>query len=129
AAEVADEPLAKSGMDPFDRAALRRAAVLAEYPRGMRHEALSAQIAAARSAEADIDRQLAIHLVMSHHGYGRGLLPPIRDPNPVKVHVPSLGVFDSANTIDWDQPSRFMRLNETYGRWGLALLETVVRLA
>lgn len=30
--------------------------------------------------------------------------------------------------VDWKQPERFARLAQVYGRWGLALLETVLRL-
>lgn len=129
AAEIADEPLAKSGMDPADRAAWRRAARLSGYPSGMRHEALSARIAAVRLADADIDRELAIHLVASHHGRARALLPPTCDHDPVKIDVPGHGVFWSGDTVDWAQPARFAALNGVYGRWGLALLEAIVRLA
>ena len=45
-AAAATSPLAKSGMDPADRAAFRRAQELSGYPAGMRHEALSARITA-----------------------------------------------------------------------------------
>jgi CRISPR-associated endonuclease/helicase Cas3 len=129
AAEIADEPLAKSGMDPADRVARQRAARLSGYPRRMRHEALSARIAAVRPADVDIDRELAIHLVASHHGRARALLPPTHDPAPEKIEVPGHGVFGSGETVDWAQPARFAALNRAYGRWGLALLEAVVRLA
>ena len=129
AAEIADEPLAKSGMDPADRVTWRRAARVSGYPGGMRHEALSARIAAVRPVNTDIDRELAIHLVASHHGRARSLLPPISDPAPVKIDVPGHGVFGSSDTMDWTQPARFATLNGVYGRWGLALLEAIVRLA
>lgn len=36
---------------------------------------------------------------------------------------------NSGATIDFDNPARFARLNERYGRWGLALLESIVRCA
>jgi CRISPR-associated endonuclease/helicase Cas3 len=129
AAEIADEPLAKSGMDPADRAAWRRAARVSGYPRGMRHEALSARIAAVRPSDAGIDRELAIHLVASHHGRARALLPPTSDRDPEQIDIPGHGVFGSGDTVDWAQPARFAALNRAYGRWGLALLEAVVRLA
>ena len=31
--------------------------------------------------------------------------------------------------INWDQPARFVELNERFGPWGLALLEAIVRRA
>jgi CRISPR-associated endonuclease/helicase Cas3 len=161
-AAAAAAPLAKSGMDPADRAAFRRAQQLAGYPPGMRHEALSARItamllahaaepagtapaagngtAAAGTALADVaaeaagaDPDLIIHLVASHHGYARPLLPPIADPAPLDIEVSPDGIvfgkLSSADVIDWDSPARFARLCERYGRWGLAMLESIVRLA
>jgi CRISPR-associated endonuclease/helicase Cas3 len=129
-AELADEPLAKSGMDPSDRAAFARARRAAGYPEAMRHEALSALITSRRVAgDPAVDRDLVVHLVASHHGHGRPLLPPVADPAPVEIEVEGVGVFDSGQTIDWTHPRRFDQLNSTYGRWGLALLETIVRLA
>ena len=161
-AAAATAPLAKSGMDPADRAAFRRAQQLAGYPAGMRHEALSARItavllahaagsagtspaagdgaAAANKVLTDIaaeaagaDPDLVIHLVASHHGYARPLLPPIADPAPLDIDVDQDGIargkLNSADVIDWDSPARFARLCERYGRWGLALLESIVRLA
>ena len=126
--------LAKSGMDPADRAAFRRARRLSGYPPGMRHEALSARIARL-TASADgmgVDPDLVIHLVAAHHGRGRPLLPPVTDPEPREVAVTTSGithVLSTAELVDWDGPGRFAALNDRYGRWGLALLETIVRLA
>ncbi len=133
---MADRPLAKSGMNAADRAAFKRAAILSGYPSRMRHEALSARIAAAmleRSPSGDMDRDLAVHLVAAHHGCSRPLLPPIVDEHPEKVEL-TLGdgpreLFDTAETIDWASPARFEELCGRYGRWGLALLESIVRLA
>lgn len=127
-------PLAKSGMDPADRAAFRRVQHLAGYPDGMRHEALSAQVAGlqADGCRHDIDADLVIHLVAAHHGRSRPLLPAITDPDPCLVPVTISGStrqLSTAATVDWDAPRRFAELNRRYGRWGLALLETIVRLA
>jgi CRISPR-associated endonuclease/helicase Cas3 len=134
---AATAPLAKSGMDPADRAAFQRAQQLAGYPAGMRHEALSARITAMLLAQAadpaDADPDLVIHLVASHHGHGRPLVPPITDPAPVDIKVPgdgtTPGTLNSAITVDWESPARFTRLCQHHGRWGLTLLEAVVRLA
>jgi CRISPR-associated endonuclease/helicase Cas3 len=129
-ADAAAEPIAKSGMDPADRQAYRRAREQAGYPTGMRHEALSARIVAAYLAGmSEVDQDLVVHLVTSHHGRSRPLLPPIVDEAPETVTVTGIGEFSTAETVDWDAPRRFARLNQRYGRWGLALLETVVRLA
>lgn len=48
AADIGEQHLAKSGLDPALRAAFRRACTAAGYPAGMRHEALSARIATRR---------------------------------------------------------------------------------
>ncbi|MGW4463089.1 type I-G CRISPR-associated helicase/endonuclease Cas3g [Micromonospora sp. NPDC004704] len=131
AAELATEPLAKSGIDPTNLAEARRAREAAKYPSGMRHEALSARIAALHLAEhpEDVDPALVLHLIASHHGRSRGLLPPVVDREPVKVVVPGLPVLGTEETVEWQSPTQFDQLNTEYGRWGLALLETVVRLA
>ncbi|MFG1941600.1 type I-U CRISPR-associated helicase/endonuclease Cas3 [Nonomuraea sp. NPDC048826] len=134
AAEAEDPPLilAKSGMNPLDRHLFRVAQQRAGYPTGMRHEALSAQIAGALLDNAtDVDQNLVLHLIAAHHGYNRSLLKPVTDPEPItsiqrdgqKIEV------DSARSVDWSAPHRFTALTGTYGRWGLARLEAIVRLA
>ena len=135
-AHAVSEPLAKSGMDPADRAAFRLAQRLSGYPSGMRHEALSARVAAFvlehDKEDLAIDADLVRHLIASHHGYSRPLLPPIADPGPVEVEFQLNGTLVKLvtdETVDWDSPERFVFLGRNYGRWGLALLEAVVRLA
>jgi CRISPR-associated endonuclease/helicase Cas3 len=132
-AEASAVVLAKSGMDPADRAAFRRAAALSGYPTGMRHEALSARIVASRLSsdpDEDLDADLVVHLAASHHGRSRPLLPPIPDDHPVEVQVPGVGEpMKSHEVVDWEAPARFKRLNERYGYWGLALCEAILRLA
>lgn len=137
AAKVSAEPLAKSGRDPRDPLA-RRAARMAGIPRGFRHEAVSARIAdelavAAPQLVADADVELVRHLVVAHHGHARPLLPPLLDPEAPAVRVTAeeveIKVDGARHQVDWGQPEQFERLNARYGPWGLALLETVVRLA
>ncbi|MDQ1711968.1 MAG: CRISPR-associated endonuclease/helicase Cas3 [Frankiaceae bacterium] len=133
AAEVAAEPLAKSGMNGLDRRAFRLAQVRSGYPGRMRHEALSARAAALYLAERDdVDADLVRHLVASHHGRSRPLLPPVTDDSPVDVVIETVDgavVLRTDECVDWEQPARFVALNARYGRWGLALLEAIVRLA
>ncbi|GAA0629166.1 type I-G CRISPR-associated helicase/endonuclease Cas3g [Streptomyces crystallinus] len=138
-AESLDEPLAKSGMDPADHTGRRRAARLANWHPELRHEALSALavqnwLTTHPSHTQGLDTDLILHLVASHHGHARPLLPPVTDPAPVNVTclMPDqqhITVNSAAMGTDWTGPDRFHALNHRYGPWGLALLEAVVRLA
>ncbi|MER3410698.1 MAG: CRISPR-associated endonuclease Cas3'', partial [Thermoleophilia bacterium] len=143
--EASGVPLAKSGMDPSDRAALRRARELAGLPPGWRHEALSGLLARTLLSRGLVDRDsvdtdLLIHLVQTHHGRCRPLFAPgangslagwdvdLREVIPgVEASLEEL--LPSSLSFDWEGPARFARLCRRYGRWGLALLETALRLA
>ncbi|MCY3932704.1 MAG: type I-U CRISPR-associated helicase/endonuclease Cas3 [Acidobacteria bacterium] len=129
------EPVAKSSMPHhlWDKA--RREA---GWPSGGRHEAISARLVSRWLAASDEwpdapMRDLLMHLVMSHHGSGRPLVPPVEDGtrDPVSVRVEETDVEAPADleVVDWAQPSRFKRLNDEFGPWGLALLESIVRQA
>lgn len=137
-----DEPLAKSGLDPSDRAGFVRARILSTLPSGTRHEAWSAALvrrhlqAGSRPGEVDLD--LVVHLVASHHGHARPWLPPVTDDHPTELTLaiqagPLAGeakvTINTAEMVDFEHPGRFARLNRRYGRWGLALLEAIVRCA
>jgi CRISPR-associated endonuclease/helicase Cas3 len=134
-AALATEPLAKSGLDPADRLTWRRAAHLSRLPAGARHEAWSAALV--HEYLEDIggypgDHDLLVHLVAAHHGYARPLARLVRDraPRPVTALINGRKVTVASDaTVDLQQPARFARLNDRYGRWGLALLETIVRCA
>lgn len=137
AALVAEEPLAKSGRDSRDPVA-RTARRLAGLPRGFRHEAISARLfdelaTSQPSLIAGVDVELVRHLIVSHHGKARPLLPALLDDAAPKtrVEVDGQGVMvdGEPNQVDWTQPARFEALNGRYGWWGLAFLETLVRLA
>ena len=125
--------LAKSSTPRHRWAATREAA---GWPSGGRHEALSARLLR-RWMETHVHglsallADLLIHLVVSHHGGGRPLVPPAADDTSGTVAgtIDSDVVEVSANLsrIDWEQPSRFRRLNDEFGPWSLALLEAIVR--
>ena len=129
----ATEPLAKSSAPRHRWEAMREQA---GWPRGGRHEDLSARL-----VQAWLDgrpdwgnatlRELLIHLVISHHGKGRPLVPPpVTDGTHGKVSgvVSGTPVEAAADltVVDWGQPARFRRLNDHFGPWGLALLESIV---
>jgi len=125
-------PLAKSGLAP-DRIQLARSA--SGWPRGGRHELLSARLVAEwlRSHPVDFDADLVLHLIASHHGYARPLVPPVEDRAPVHLRA-DIGGWEVAasgdlGTTDWGQPRRFRAVCERYGLWGAALLEAIVRQA
>lgn len=132
---VADEaPLAKSGMDPADRRSVRAAFRASGLPRGYRHEVGSAQAVAgvAERLGADVQTELVQHLVASHHGYARPLFPAVSDEEgqPFRIVTSEDSVLaDPTASVDFAHPDRFSTLSAAYGHWGLALLETIVRLA
>ncbi|MBB5998733.1 type I-G CRISPR-associated helicase/endonuclease Cas3g [Streptomonospora salina] len=124
--------LAKSGFNPADRTAYRQALARSGYPPGLRHEALSARIAAALLDQHgyDVDRDLVLHLIATHHGRARPLITPVLDPEPPAIPLPTgLEAITAANGLDRNQPDRFARLQQRYGPWHLCLLEAVVRMA
>lgn len=121
-------PLAKSGMRGDDRAAALIARREANLPTGYRHEAGSAQaVALLLAGRSDVDPRLVLHLVAAHHGNARPLLPAVSDDGPT-YEVRGLTVNPS-RAVDLAHPSRFRQLSDRYGHWGLAMLETIVRLA
>ncbi len=124
--------LAKSGLP---RHSWNAARVAAGWPRGGRHEVLSARLV---SQWLDFDsewgtgllRELLLHLVISHHGHGRPLVGPVLDEAPAalacSIDGHSLTTSADLSEVDWEQPARFHRLNSEFGPWGLALLESIV---
>ena len=105
------------------------------WPRGGRHEDLSARLVRAWLQRNptwgdSVKRDLLLHLVISHHGKGRPLVPPVADGTADVVSGVLAGASVTApadlGIIDWDQATRFARLNQSFGPWGLALLEAVV---
>ena len=131
----AARPVAKSAA-PRNRWAAARAA--SGWPAGGRHEDLSARLVAEwlqtpGSYLAGDAADLLIHLVISHHGKGRPLVPPVEDGSPTLVSHEledvSVSCRADLSAVDWTQPGRFKRLNDLYGPWGLALLEAIVRQA
>ena len=105
------------------------------WPKGGRHEDLSARLVCAWLAQrpdwgSTLQRDLLVHLVISHHGKGRPLVPPAVDGTTAFLSAVVEGVSVTANAdlamVDWEQPGRFQRLQDQLGPWGLALLEAIV---
>jgi len=129
--------LAKSGLNPRDQAARRRARERAGYPGGGRHELQSLAMieddAALRARVQDFD--LVLHLVASHHGFCRPLPPAVPDPAPVEITLQHGNELLKASSRPvWSQldsgiSDRFWSLIERYGWFGLTWLEALLRLA
>jgi CRISPR-associated endonuclease/helicase Cas3 len=68
------------------------------------------------------ERDLVLHLIAAHHGFGRPHFPSALafDPEPKGKDVEAIAA---------EMPPRFARLQRKYGRWGLAYLESLLRAA
>ena len=123
-----EEPLAKS---------LPGARRVRGYPEGMRHEVASVAMI---ESNGDVlvsahDRDLVLHLVGTHHGWGRPLPPIIEDLEPQVLaytldgHLLEATSNLTESSLALDMADRFWRLVDRYGYHGLAWLEAVLRLA
>ncbi len=131
-----DRLLAKSDMNAADMGARQAAQKLAGYPQGQRHECYS--VALLRSCPSLIaelqDPDLAQYLAGSHHGRGRPYMPAI-DDDGIQFQFSFKGQnlsFDGNHALeklDSGWVDLFWRMVRRYGYWGLAFLETIVRLA
>ncbi len=124
-----EEPLAKS-LPGVGRS--RRG-----YPTGMRHELASVALIESNPDVLGMahDKDLVLHLVGTHHGWGRPLPPIIEDGEPQTLSYTFDGHPMQANSdlvespLALDMADRFWRLTEQYGHHGLAWLEAILRLA
>jgi CRISPR-associated endonuclease/helicase Cas3 len=97
----------------------------ARLPEPFRHEfasLLDAQTDEAWETLDDDMKDLVLHLIAAHHGRGRPHFNSDEafDPDAQALATEALAV---------DVPRRFARLQRTYGRWGLAYLESLLRAA
>ena len=84
---------------------------------GYRHEFGSL----VRAIDRGVDNELALHLIATHHGWGR---PYFRENAYDREILPS-----KSREIEADARRRFGRLQRRYGRWTLAWLESILRCA
>jgi len=99
-------------------------------PDGFRHELISlALVRANGSAEFD---DLTLHLIASHHGRGRPFAPVVFGESGVSWKGWRVTVTQAAelagHRLDAGVADRFWKLTRRFGWWGLAWLETLLRL-
>jgi CRISPR-associated endonuclease/helicase Cas3 len=128
--------LAKSAMNAADRRARQTAQKLAEYPQGQRHECYSVALLRhyPQLLAGLADPELAQYLAGSHHGHGRPYMPVIEDGG-TEIDFAfggqnlQLTGEHGLEKLDSGWVELFWRMVRRYGYWGLAFLETIVRLA
>lgn len=109
-----DEPLAKSGgkMKPMEL-------------NGFRHEFGSVlDLLHDRELQtlSEEEKDLALHAIAVHHGFGRPHFPP-------ESAFDRAWSVEEADTVAVQIPMRYARLQRRYGRWGLTYLESLLRAA
>lgn len=112
---------------------------LSELPEGFRHEMLSVDLLRKCSLPDQVNRQLLSHVIAAHHGYARPLAPVAIDSECPGFSLDSVGLgyvsteersqWTPSYRLDSQIADRFWELNRKFGWWGLAYLESVLRLA
>ena len=116
-------------------------------PAGFRHEMLSLELAQRLRDDLDFDsRDVMLHVIAAHHGHARPFAPVVIDDNPPAVGLemlvsrtgtgPELQIdaenrlrLIPAHQLNSGISERFWQLTRRFGWWGLAWLESTVRLA
>lgn len=137
---VPPEPLAKT-VGNLSPARWRQLGESVEMPDHFRHEALSAQLVQMILPDrlkpySEVERELILHLIASHHGYGRPFMPICADTDLPGISDHQLTAtaeqrrsWPPAHRLDSGMAERFWQLSRHFGWWGLAYLEAIVRLA
>ena len=139
-----DAPIAKSVFGTADVQASRAARAAAGLPGGLRHEiasvaALADALATGGVADMpdEVDIELALHLVATHHGLGRPVprVPSTSASGPREFAVRAAGIAGSArgDAVEaWEAGAwlrRFLAVVDRYGPWGSAYLEALLMLS
>jgi CRISPR-associated endonuclease/helicase Cas3 len=105
------------------------------YPKGARHEFASTALAEVGAGwPQGCDPELVLHLIGTHHGYGRAL-PPVWPDDDFEVRVKVNGTevtvqgAHRVGQLDSGWTDRFWAMTRKYGWWGLAYLEAILRRA
>jgi CRISPR-associated endonuclease/helicase Cas3 len=132
------EPLAKSAKSPRTPAEREQARQIHKYPKGARHELLSAALVAEKIGVEKAD-DLLLHIIATHHGSGRPFADPVEEEKSALTLFKTPPLFGETFQLDssaqqickWNAelPERFWRVVRKHGWWGSAYHEAVFRLA
>ncbi|WP_218934480.1 type I-G CRISPR-associated helicase/endonuclease Cas3g [Rosistilla ulvae] len=110
-----------------------------ELHTGFRHEMLSVDLLQQFEHKETCDMTLMSHLIASHHGFARPLAPIAVDETLPGFSLKPFGGaaishqqradWTPAHQIDSGIAGQFWKLNRRFGWWGLAFLESILRLA
>ena len=117
-----------------------------ELPSGFRHEMLSVDLLHHVTTKdhdcgngQQSDRELLAHVTAAHHGCARPLAPVAADDSLPGFNLDSFSATDVSHEeraswipsyrLDSGIGERFWNLNRRFGWWGLAYLESMLRLA
>jgi CRISPR-associated endonuclease/helicase Cas3 len=117
-----------------------------QLPIGFRHEMLSLDFAQQLQHDLNADSlEVMLHAIASHHGHARPFAPVVFDEAPPAVSLEKLFPSSTAalnasisteqrlrlpaHRLDSGISERFWKLNRRFGWWGLAWLESTLRLA
>jgi CRISPR-associated endonuclease/helicase Cas3 len=104
-------------------------------PKGFRHELISLLLTEKGLGTGELERELVLHLVATHHGYCRPLAPVVLDSTPAALCYGDVELSaearlsGAAHRLDAGVADRYWKLTRRFGWWGLAYLESVLRLA
>jgi CRISPR-associated endonuclease/helicase Cas3 len=134
---IGGPPLAKSTKLPGSRLEWSEACRRAGFQQGGRHEVASLAFAEMHPKLAKAHSpELVLWLIGTHHGHGRPFFPAIDWPGQSEEiieadlgdgMVTATSSRSAALTAKWID--MFSRLEAQYGAWGLARLESILRLA
>jgi CRISPR-associated endonuclease/helicase Cas3 len=139
-----DAPIAKSVFGTADVQASRAARAAAGLPGGLRHEIASVAALAEAVANGDVadmpddvDVELALHLVATHHGLGRPVprvpSPSASGPRQFAVRAAGISATARGDAVEgWEAGAwlrRFLAVVDRYGPWGSAYLEALLMLS
>ena len=129
--------LAKSNVAPSSSDEYNTYLAKARLPKKYRHECWSVSLAKDYLKKSSVhDSDLILYLIGTHHGYGRPLFPPVIDEHAsghVKFSMDGISMKAESDHkltgfnawwIDMVE-----QLYARYGPWGLAQLESIMRLA